>query len=262
MSIEVNCKQCGAVHHVNDRLAGRHLRCPHCDAPVDVAAIAEAMGEASDLEEVIDVELVDEVDSEVLDVELDDAGLIDDESLLEAAVFADQLPPTNTPTARRVAEDAPPSTDDDDDVLPARIKPDEGELDMTPMVDVTFLLLIFFMITAAFSLQKSIESPRQTSDKPSNAPVDEPPEELDMVTVQINEFGSFLVMAPDWEKETPGKQNLIRALRDAMGDGTTPMKLVIEVHEMAKLKSLVDCMDAGTICDYGEMQVLQVEGFE
>jgi len=31
-------------------------------------------------------------------------------------------------------------------------------MDMTPMVDVTFLLLIFFMITAAFDLQKSMQT--------------------------------------------------------------------------------------------------------
>ena len=31
-------------------------------------------------------------------------------------------------------------------------------MDMTPMVDVTFLLLIFFMITAAFDLQKSLQT--------------------------------------------------------------------------------------------------------
>src|SRR5512146_2340419 len=35
---------------------------------------------------------------------------------------------------------------------------DDG-LDMTPMVDVTFLLLIFFMVTAAFALQRSIQIP-------------------------------------------------------------------------------------------------------
>ncbi|MFI4874992.1 MAG: biopolymer transporter ExbD, partial [Blastopirellula sp. JB062] len=29
---------------------------------------------------------------------------------------------------------------------------EEDELDLTPMVDVTFLLLIFFMVTASFSL--------------------------------------------------------------------------------------------------------------
>lgn len=31
-----------------------------------------------------------------------------------------------------------------------------NQLDMTPMVDVTFLLLIFFMVTASFVLQKSL----------------------------------------------------------------------------------------------------------
>ena len=34
----------------------------------------------------------------------------------------------------------------------------EVGMDMTPMVDVTFLLLIFFMITAAFDLQKSMQT--------------------------------------------------------------------------------------------------------
>jgi len=40
----------------------------------------------------------------------------------------------------------------------------EDELDMTPMVDVTFLLLIFFMVTASFTLQKSIPQPPAASD--------------------------------------------------------------------------------------------------
>ena len=248
MPIEVNCKKCGTSHSVNDRLAGRSLHCPHCDAPVEVPAIALAAETLGDAVELDATDLVDDDDAEQIVVKIVDERLIHD--------FA--------PSAFAISDepDRPESNDDDDDVLPARVKPDEGELDMTPMVDVTFLLLIFFMITAAFSLQKSIESPRQTSDLASNSEPVEPPEEPDTVTVQINEFGSFLVMAADWERETPGKQNLIRALRDAMGDGTTAMKLAIEVHEMARLKALVDCMDAGTICDYGEMQVIQVEGFE
>ena len=35
----------------------------------------------------------------------------------------------------------------------------EDELDMTPMVDIVFLLLIFFMVTASFTLQKSMQQP-------------------------------------------------------------------------------------------------------
>ena len=36
----------------------------------------------------------------------------------------------------------------------------DEEMDLTPMVDVTFLLLIFFMVTSSYSIQKTIEIPR------------------------------------------------------------------------------------------------------
>jgi biopolymer transport protein ExbD len=153
--------------------------------------------------------------------------------------------------------------DADDDALPPRNKRKDDELDMTPMVDVTFLLLIFFMVTASFSLQKSLEMPRQQSDAPSTNVKEEEEEDQDMVTVQIDEYGSFLVLAADWERETPGKQNLTTALREAIGEGGSgAVRLVIEVHEDAQLKYLVDCMDAGAICGYGEIQVSQVDGFD
>ena len=40
-----------------------------------------------------------------------------------------------------------------------RAKPEEPEMDLTPMVDVTFQLLIFFMVTASYSIQKALEVP-------------------------------------------------------------------------------------------------------
>ncbi|MBX3443607.1 MAG: biopolymer transporter ExbD [Planctomyces sp.] len=49
----------------------------------------------------------------------------------------------------------------DDEAPQVRLKKREftaDGLDMTPMVDVTFQLLIFFMLTAAFSTQKSLET--------------------------------------------------------------------------------------------------------
>jgi len=157
---------------------------------------------------------------------------------------------------------APNLDDDDDDGVPPRKKRDDGELDMTPMVDVTFLLLIFFMVTASFSLQKSIQMPRQTSDLPSMSNVEEETEELDPVELEIDEFGAFLVLAPDWERETPGKQNLTSALKEAIGDNRDGMRLNIKVHENAKLQFLVDGMDAGTIAGFTELQVTEVDGFD
>lgn len=152
--------------------------------------------------------------------------------------------------------------EEDDEPVLAKSQREEEELDMTPMVDVTFLLLIFFMVTAAFSLQKSIEMPRQQTDAPSTSVVEEEKDELDMVEVEVDEFGSFLVLAPEWERETPGKQNLISALKEALAGNNDGMRLIIKIHEMAKLRFLVDAMDAGTIAGYAELEVQQVEGFD
>ncbi|HUG70447.1 MAG TPA: biopolymer transporter ExbD [Pirellulaceae bacterium] len=41
-----------------------------------------------------------------------------------------------------------------------------SESDMTPMVDVTFLLLIFFMVTAAFAMQRSMVVPKPGPEGP------------------------------------------------------------------------------------------------
>jgi biopolymer transport protein ExbD len=130
---------------------------------------------------------------------------------------------------------------------------------MTPMVDVTFLLLIFFMVTAAFSMQKSIAMPRQPVDAPGQ-PSEPPP--IAEVRLQIDAYGSFLLLTPDWEAETPSKQRLVQTLKRAAAEaGQEELRLEIEVHELAKLRSLVDALDAGTLAGYRDLKVNQVEDF-
>jgi len=255
MAIEVTCLQCGAAHRVNDRLAGRRVRCPKCDTavhvpekvdqPVSDASAKSSSAASSTPAVVVEAEPVD-------DVTKHSSGF--DRRPIEA----EHAPPTPLGTTTL---HVPDDDDEVDQVLPRKDRPEE-EMDMTPMVDVTFLLLIFFMVTAAFSLQKSIEMPRQQTEEPSSNPIDDPQEDLDMVEVQVDEFGGFLVMAPDWERETPGKQNLILALKEASAGRNAGMKLTVTVHEQAKLRSLVDAMDAGTIADFTEIEVTQVDGFD
>jgi biopolymer transport protein ExbD len=244
MSIEVTCVQCGTSHHVNDRLAGRRVRCPSCDTAVHVPeAVVQAHAvepsESTEAEAVV----VEELPVEVVAVEAAPRKI----AVAESTIAANPVQPNDD--------------DEDDQVLERSERPEE-EMDMTPMVDVTFLLLIFFMVTAAFSLQKSIKMPRQQTDAPSTAAVEQETEELDQVEVQVDEFGSFLVLGPDWERETPGKQNLVSALKEAMAGRSDGMKLIVKVHEMAKLNALVDAMDAGAIAGYTELQVTQVEEFD
>jgi biopolymer transport protein ExbD len=206
-------------------------------------------------EEVAEVEVI-----EVAPIAVEQPVRVPPIGAAEPATSTSPVTASPAPTAA-VNQYVDEDEDEDDQVLVRKPRPEE-EMDMTPMVDVTFLLLIFFMVTAAFSLQKSIEMPRQQTDAPSTSVVEEETEDLDMVEVQVDEFGSFLVMAREWERETPGKQNLITALKEAISGNNDGMRLVVKVHELAKLRSLVDAMDAGTIAGFAELEVTQVEEFD
>lgn len=249
MPIQITCVQCGATRRVNDRLAGRRVRCPECDSAVHVPELEVDQTTQAKLEIEVEPVTVETVaGTPVLDTTpVSEKSVVSSKPTLESQVA----------TKEEIEEE-----DEDalDQVLPKSNRPEE-EMDMTPMVDVTFLLLIFFMVTAAFSMQKSIEMPRQQTDLPSTSVVEDEQDELDVVELQVDEFGGFLVMAPDWERETPGKQNLITALKEAIAVATAGMKLKIQVHELAKLESLVDAMDAGTIAGFAELEVTQVEEF-
>jgi len=40
--------------------------------------------------------------------------------------------------------------------------PDDGELDITPMIDITFLLLAFFVVVSKMDPQQAVDLPRAT----------------------------------------------------------------------------------------------------
>ncbi|MCA9138300.1 MAG: biopolymer transporter ExbD [Planctomycetales bacterium] len=260
MSIPVNCPECGATNKVNDSLAGRRVRCPECGTAVHVPELEiNQTPPPIPVADPVDAIPVEAIAVEAIPVEAMPVEAMPVEPVASGTRGSTAAPATASPaTAIPVP---PPPDDDDDEPIHKRKKRDEEELDMTPMVDVTFLLLIFFMVTAAFSLQKSIEMPRQQTDAPSTTVVEEEEEEKEMVEVQVDEAGTFLVLATDWQEETPGKQNLITTLKRAKQDGAN-VRLVIKVQEQCKLQFLVDAMDAGTIAGYTETQVTQVEEFD
>lgn len=130
------------------------------------------------------------------------------------------------------------------------------DVDMTSMVDVTFLLLIFFMVTASFNLQKSIAVPPQRSDLPGN-PIDDP--QQTRITVQVDERGSFLVMTPGWEFEALGKQKLIATLKRAVTESSEGTSVHVQVHELARLEALVVVLDAAATVGLTDVQVTQVD---
>ena len=143
-------------------------------------------------------------------------------------------------------------------VPPAPKKRTDDELDMTPMVDVTFLLLIFFMVTAAFALQKVLEVPPVTDEEVSNQPVEEL--DKDTVMVRIDADNIFWVSGPNWTEEQKAVTSLdMRAkVRDAskgLGKSGGPSKMMVEAHEEAVYEKLIDALDAGSAAAIAEIRL-------
>ena len=97
-----------------------------------------------------------------------------------------------------------------------RGEPDEL-MDMTPMVDAVFLLLLFFMVTAAFALQKSIQVP--APDPTEAAAQDRTMEEIeadnDYVIVRIDRDNTVWVEDRVAPADTNCSVNCVRPARVA-----------------------------------------------
>ncbi len=82
---------------------------------------------------------------------------------------------------------------DDEEGFPTRAPAEVEELDMTPMIDVTFLLLIFFMITASFTLQKSLNVPPPDPDEGASSQPVTDEMQAESIEIRIDQENTILV---------------------------------------------------------------------
>ncbi len=112
---------------------------------------------------------------------------------------------------------------------------DELELNLTPLIDVVFLLLIFFMVSTTFQKESEItlQLPRASQD-PVEAPVDR-------VEVVINAAGQFYV------NDQELVQHDVQALQTALHritDGRRDLPLTIRADAQTPHQAVVIAMDA------------------
>lgn len=144
--------------------------------------------------------------------------------------------------------------------LRLRERKEEDELDLTPMVDVTFLLLIFFMITAAFALQKSIEVPPVGDEVAASQTIEDLEE--DSIVIRIDGDNVFWIGAPAWEAEQKvlSKQDLLVKLREARGDNSSgPAKLLVQANGDSRHEFVVAALDAGSGVGMEEIRLMNYE---
>lgn len=142
----------------------------------------------------------------------------------------------------------------------------EAEMDMTPMVDVTFQLLIFFMLTAAFTITQSQQFPKPDQTEPTTKPV--PPEEdPDFIIIRIDENNTYHISGGDLgvdEEEAPSPPELMVKLGAARQglSGKIPTKLLVKAHGDSTHERVVTAIDAGNDVGIEEVKVMTIEDEE
>jgi biopolymer transport protein ExbD len=133
------------------------------------------------------------------------------------------------------------SSEDEEEFTIRRPKADTEDMDLTPMVDVTFLLLIFFMITASFNQTKTIETPAPNPDS-EGAQTLQTLEELEMTSIMVRIDGQDVIYVDD-EPIDPG------VLEDVLGDklrAERKNEVIIQSHPKSRHESMVSVYDAAT----------------
>lgn len=121
----------------------------------------------------------------------------------------------------------------------------EDEMDMTPMIDMTFLLLIFFMVSASFSLQKSIPIPAPDAESAAtqSRTLEELEQDDDFIIVRIDKDDTVWVN----DSEAPSRQELLAKLRDIREEGPKgPSTLMVMANGDCHHETVVMVLDAGT----------------
>lgn len=150
--------------------------------------------------------------------------------------------------------------DDDPDIQFGRkMESEDDDMDMTPMVDVTFLLLIFFMVTASFTLQKSIEQPPSQTDDPSTNTIDEPDMEEDYVEVIIDQTNTYYVTSRDSEEvEAPTIRDMRAKVSDAK-NSLNAKRMIITAHTSSRHAKVVAAYDAAIAAQIERIEMRTTE---
>jgi len=117
-------------------------------------------------------------------------------------------------------------------------KSDEGNIDLTPMLDVVFILLIFFVVTATFLSEQAIDA---ASNENNDTPP--PPEQQDQpqnILVEISQNNEITFNG----EPRPIVESQIRANIDRLKAENPAATVIIRPSPRSSVNTLVMVMDS------------------
>ena len=136
------------------------------------------------------------------------------------------------------------------------VKKQPPELNLTPLIDVVFLLHIFFMVSTTFQKDAVIEVELPGVSPETSAPEEEPVESIELT---VDSEGNYFIN----EKALVNNSldNLVRAIEREAGD-RRDMPFVINADAAASHQSVIRVMDAAGSSGFQKITFAAKRAFE
>lgn len=128
-------------------------------------------------------------------------------------------------------------------------KNDESNVDLTPMLDVVFILLIFFVVTATFLSETAI-------DAASNENNETPPEQDDQKKNILIELGANNDIILNGEPR-PILESQIRSNIDRLKAENPAASVIIKPHVRSSVNTLVTVMDSARQAGIASISIVE-----
>ncbi len=241
MAIRFRCRHCDTLMSIATRKAGSVVSCPSCNAEILVPAADQIS--AQGLENLLaSPEPAGENPAPEELVEPTSPEPTEEIAFSEYREQATDRHLPDAPLQVSAPPDRPPLLSDEDPfAIPVRRGGIDDEMDLTPMVDVVFQLLIFFMVTASFALHKTIESPTPDADQKGAAQSIQTLDELEGVAILVRIDGQNAITVDD--DPLPDGAEVADALRDKMRK-EQKSEVIITADNAAWHRTVVKVIDA------------------
>ena len=125
-----------------------------------------------------------------------------------------------------------------------RLDSEENEINLTPMLDVVFIMLIFFIVTASFLRESGLDTNRPDQDQPQ---------------VTQDEEGAILVIIDDtddiWIDNRIVDPRAVRPNIQRLHAENPDRPVVVQVASSSRAETLVTVMDASRQADVYDISI-------
>ncbi|MBU2098165.1 MAG: biopolymer transporter ExbD [Gammaproteobacteria bacterium] len=130
-------------------------------------------------------------------------------------------------------------------------KKDEGNIDLTPMLDVVFILLIFFVVTATFLSEQAIDAAsNENNDQP---PPPEQDEQLRNILVEISQNNEIRLNG----EPRAILESQLRANIDRLKAENPAASVIIRPDTRSNVATLVMIMDASRQAGISAISIIE-----